>query len=302
MWSYARDIFWFSPISFGYVAAGKDVQFFAIDRKKKLNPLHSNRLNLNYAKDRLQIVVYSLNIAWIIGGYKNIEGSAKIPLNSWILNKAFNTKMFFTSKNLQKEIPINETTNTIEEIYNLIKNNKISNTIKCLNLTRTRTKLTVTLSPICEPYGVFKIDSNKKLLKALQNVLTAVRDLHNHNFVHRDIRWPNILFDSQNYLLTDFECAALADEVLPEILRNYSNVEYPEMFTEEEKAYTKQVDLYLVGKLIEYIESDNIFEIDHKILDLIKPKRNVPNLFDYIDRNLTAQLVLDYLNKIKLDS
>jgi hypothetical protein len=43
--------------------------------------------------------------------------------------------------------------------------------------------------------------------KAIACVMNAALSMHDHQFVHRDIRWPNITYDPQTekYLLIDFE-------------------------------------------------------------------------------------------------
>lgn len=43
--------------------------------------------------------------------------------------------------------------------------------------------------------------------KAIINIMDAVLSIHANNFAHCDIRWPNVIFDSNSntYLLIDFE-------------------------------------------------------------------------------------------------
>ena len=189
----------------------------------------------------------------------------------------------------------------VKKIYEQIKSNNISNTINCEFANNH--SFQVKLSPICTPYGIYKIDSNEKLLKALKSVVSALKDLHYYGFVHRDIRWDNILYHSvtESFLLTDFECAGEAGKILPKILREFSNIDYPEKFKKEAIPYTTQVDLYLVGKLIKYIADEQVFEVNLDILNLIvSSKRGIPKLLQPEDEKLNAEIILNYLNKITL--
>ena len=72
------------------------------------------------------------------------------------------------------------------------------------------------------------------------------------------------------------------------------------MIKKENVAYNTQVDLYLVGKLIEYIQ--NKFKINKQILDLINDNLEIKllNLNLKSDQNLNAEKVLSYLNNINL--
>ena len=81
------------------------------------------------------------------------------------------------------------------------------------------------------------------------------------------------MFDSKskNYLLTDFECASKANTLLTKPLRKSVTIDYP-MQIREGNIYTKQVDLYLFGKLIESKQKENIFAIHPQILKLINKK------------------------------
>jgi len=288
------------PYVFCYAAAGTIVYFFAIDRNQNLLPL-SDAFDIGYIGNRLRVVTIALNIAWCLRDYEKMENSAVFPLSSWI-KRNNGVEIYFGSDFVEKRILSDNyelaDINILIEIYEAIKNGKISNTIKCKRIKENPFK--ITLTPICCPFGIYKIDTNEKLLKALKSVVAALKDLHSCGFVHRDIRWENVLFDSENYLLTDFECAGKIGQELPSILRTHSNIPYPDMIKKENVAYNTQVDLYLVGKLIEYIQ--NKFKINKQILDLINDNLEIKllNLNLKSDQNLNAEKVLNYLNNINL--
>lgn len=50
--------------------------------------------------------------------------------------------------------------------------------------------------------------NQEEFLKAILSVMEAALSMHANNFVHSDIRWQNIIFDSrysETYMLIDFE-------------------------------------------------------------------------------------------------
>jgi hypothetical protein len=88
-----------------------------------------------------------------------------------------------------------------------------------------------------------------ELQRATTAVLRALAALHGRSFVHRDIRWPNVLADGNGgWLLVDFELAGVADEPLPAGAFN------PDCVAPEVRApdapYTPAADLWQVGSLM----------------------------------------------------
>jgi hypothetical protein len=82
-----------------------------------------------------------------------------------------------------------------------------------ISVTKVRPKRTGGLSvlritPVCVE---IKPDTEGDLKRAICAVLSALISFHGLGFVHRDVRWPNVLRDANNdWLLSDFELAATA--------------------------------------------------------------------------------------------
>ena len=92
---------------------------------------------------------------------------------------------------------------------------------------------------------------------AIKCVLTCIRFMHTNDYVHRDIRWPNIIMVSEfSFLMIDFEFAGIANTPMDihEYIFNYM-VAYNDN-------YQKNHDLELVGKLVEDWASTNNKELD----------------------------------------
>lgn len=106
----------------------------------------------------------------------------------------------------------------------------------------------IEMQPVCVqrlPQSVHELQD------AARCVLTALNALHINGFVHRDIRWPNVLRGAADgrWRLIDFELAAPLDGLAPADASEL-NQEYlpPEVAAGE--AYAAAGDVYQVGKLV----------------------------------------------------
>lgn len=70
---------------------------------------------------------------------------------------------------------------------------------------------------VSRPVGIERLPvSEDELRSALTCALRALGALHGYGFVHRDVRWPNLLSDgASGWLLADFESAGVAGHPLP---------------------------------------------------------------------------------------
>jgi serine/threonine protein kinase len=115
-----------------------------------------------------------------------------------------------------------------------------------------RSKLIIT--PICLP-ELPKTEA--ELRSAVGFVLTALVSLHYINYVHRDIRWENVLkSDVISWLLADFEEAAEAGRPLDPDTRNDAQHLLPQEVLRYPHIYTAKSDVWTVGKLMEKWASD----------------------------------------------
>jgi hypothetical protein len=92
-------------------------------------------------------------------------------------------------------------------------------------------------------------DSEVNLQRAVMCVLRALAAFHARGFVHRDVRWPNLLRDPNcgDYLLSDFELASRHGTCLPPRFHGLQSFP-PE--TRSSGAYTAPGDVWHVGQLV----------------------------------------------------
>eukprot|EP01118_Nematostelium_gracile_P004074 TRINITY_DN14815_c0_g1_i1.p1 TRINITY_DN14815_c0_g1~~TRINITY_DN14815_c0_g1_i1.p1 ORF type:complete len:490 (-),score=61.32 TRINITY_DN14815_c0_g1_i1:15-1484(-) len=108
-------------------------------------------------------------------------------------------------------------------------------------------------------------DSQRREL--LEDVLTFLSKFHSLGFVHRDIRWPNIMRSPKDWILIDYEAAAPAGEKI------FWTPSQPSLFREEvltkKEGYTFQDDLFQLGKLFDQdpIEDDDLLQVIQSLKD-----------------------------------
>jgi serine/threonine protein kinase len=106
------------------------------------------------------------------------------------------------------------------------------------------TTYTVELRPV----GFQRLPQSLSELKcAIRCVLEALSALHQAGFVHRDVRWENILVspsDITDWILIDLEHAGKSGSV------SYRLVWWPPGIGPNAEPYNPRCDLYLVGELI----------------------------------------------------
>jgi hypothetical protein len=102
------------------------------------------------------------------------------------------------------------------------------------------------IRPVCLQELPASVD---ELRAAIRCVATALGEFHARGFVHRNVRWPNVLRDGALWLLSDFELAARDGAELP------PNSVDPECLPPEVSAYSHHPysaagDMHCVGGLI----------------------------------------------------
>lgn len=111
----------------------------------------------------------------------------------------------------------------------------------------------IVLSPVCVEVLP---TSEAELRDAVRNVLSALCAFHTAGFVHRDVRWPNILRSSGTWLLADFELSATAGAHLP--ANAIADVFLPPEVLAGNAPYGAPGDIYCVGRLLDSVGLDDL--------------------------------------------
>jgi serine/threonine protein kinase len=123
----------------------------------------------------------------------------------------------------------------LDTLYTVMLKERVPHVIECWEISKSSKKRgeTVFITLKLKPCGLeIMPNSQTLLLSALRSMLLALEGIHRLGYVHRDIRWPNILLVSDDdWRLIDFENSSPADPSL------------------------KKKDMRMVGELMSHCES-----------------------------------------------
>eukprot|EP01094_Clydonella_sp_ATCC50884_P023621 TRINITY_DN5717_c0_g1_i1.p1 TRINITY_DN5717_c0_g1~~TRINITY_DN5717_c0_g1_i1.p1 ORF type:complete len:528 (+),score=152.87 TRINITY_DN5717_c0_g1_i1:15-1598(+) len=108
------------------------------------------------------------------------------------------------------------------------------------------------------------VNSNEKKCKILKSLIHALRYLHQHSFIHRDIKAENVLLDEHgNAKLADFGLSKLLSTGLDDIIQSAAGTPWwraPEMNLDG--GYTQSADIFSLGmtvvELFTRVDGDDI--------------------------------------------
>jgi hypothetical protein len=113
------------------------------------------------------------------------------------------------------------------------------------------------IRPVCVEQRPSTVE---ELRISLRCVLSALSAFHERGFVHRDVRWPNVLKDKELWLLADFELADSAGSPLP-VTAIASEFLPPEVQESGLVGYSTAGDVYCVGRLVDTWEQETKIEL-----------------------------------------
>ncbi|CAG8647748.1 4305_t:CDS:1, partial [Paraglomus occultum] len=237
---------YFSDIDFilSYAAAGSYIRFFTLNHSGTLFPL-TDRLNLTIRVDRLQAIRAVTNIIRIMITIKDTLPTNVLPLGR-TLKKGDSTITFYDNFVEKRISSFNRlypfaNVNTLKQIYKLARHKR--GLVHAKDLPSVKKGLyKVTLGT----QGFHRLPQTEDEFRMIiEDILNGLVTLHDSGFVHRDIRWSNILrtIDGK-YVLIDFEHSGLANEI-----PQFESLMGWDMNTLELGKYTCLSDMYQVGKL-----------------------------------------------------
>ena len=231
-------------------AAGTIVEFGLVDVRTKAYHL-VNRYNSLRASERVLCFVRSINMLRLIHTM-----APHVPKNPTPLFKKDN-QITYSPSHVTKILDKNCT--CPQELYDLLRMGAIRHAV---TVEKSRSGRSVKVRPL----GVRTPDNGDGLVleevrSAVRAVLGCLEDLHDKKFVHRDLRWANVirLFKDHvdgslancEFLVIDFEFAAVDGDKIA--IARYIHSDIAPDGTE----YKSRHDLKLVGKLVHTWASRN---------------------------------------------
>ena len=224
-----------SPILFGdapyvlaYACAGAEMQLYAIHRTglptEPAAALFSigDRLRLARLQDRLKLVKYLFNLVRVLQAIAaSMPSDGLMSIGEYArVNTGENPTIYFERTHVRKTlIDTAEVKHPdavlLQELYEEVRRGNIVRTVKCdpgypkYEVVGNRSRLVLHLRPVGQAR---RPRTPAELRAALEAVLQALRSMHRRGFVHRDVRWPNIvILTDQSWMLIDLDFAARLD-------------------------------------------------------------------------------------------
>ncbi|KAG1695984.1 Crinkler effector protein 8 [Phytophthora capsici] len=250
VWSYGGV-----PYVFGYAASGFELELFAIHQAEKrdntgkdLKKIVSTHLiggfNLQQSSERFRLVLALLNLCLLFPEIvRNCPASAKIDFLDIHrdgvevrLSPTFVDKCFHTEEEYRR----------VKLIYESLKPFDVPRADAVVTTDSDQFSLTLM------PRGIeMKPSSLSELFVALRNVLEALVVLHRNGWMHRDIRWSNVIkqINHVEWFLIDFADAAQSPQNYPSGGHLTEDEHAPEIFVIG-GSHTTTVDVWAVGYLV----------------------------------------------------
>ncbi|ETL94768.1 hypothetical protein L917_07341, partial [Phytophthora nicotianae] len=245
VWSYGD-----APYLFGYAAVRYEVRLYAITRvHDDVDAIELGVYDLKHLEGRCRLLLAILNVARLLRSlasacpesardeYRAIsrDQGIRILLEPSRVVKCFPKALFQRAKD------------HVEAVYKVLEEHAIPNVDRLDHADKNTMRL------IFKPRGQERRPANLvELFRALANVLQALVKLHAASWMHRDIRWLNVIKsrDGDNsWFLIDFMDAAQTPQLSPSG-NHLSEAEHaPEIFSDG--IHTTAVDVWSVGRLIQ---------------------------------------------------
>ena len=238
-----------APFLLCYAAAGPKIQFYAITSELK-HGVHdystqeiSKVFDLTDFCDRCEVMKISLNIVRLLGA----QYSAPWKLQNEIGHERPNSIIYSNRSHILKEckpakLEVYEALKTIDGA--IIQVEVLKDAVLSL-LGKSKSYQIVRITPVGKQ---IEPATELELTKALKDILGILKQFHDLGFVHRDIRWPNVLQNNDGrWFLIDFEEADISGAVIQggNVADNYLPPE-----SRGQQIYNTSGDIWQVGMLI----------------------------------------------------
>jgi hypothetical protein len=199
------------PYRLAYAGTERRIQFFAISPKDELIPI-SNLFSTQFAGSRMSIVRCVFNLFRIMRTIAldrlNIPAYSVLPLYFSVIrpNSIITRKRDYVEKRILSEFVrmCSISVENLTRLYAMLCH--APHCIQLLGSVRSQTAGDIILK--LQPCGLQIAPSTEEELKlCIRMVLEALAFINTHGWIHRDLRWPNIIKVGESWLLIDFETA-----------------------------------------------------------------------------------------------
>jgi len=203
---------------FGLACAGQSLTICALSSLGQVSRI-SQTFNFERVQDRLQVLICVINLARLIKtclprmprGITKLYEKIRRPNGSIVIYEDCVVKKVLVSS-LQSQERYTYLTN----LYRNMLEAKVPHVIECMEISPPSQDDDIYIRLKLKPCGiVFVPTSFNELLTALKCILLALEAIHRLGYVHRDVRWLNIIYvNSNDWRLIDFENSTRGDPTL----------------------------------------------------------------------------------------
>jgi hypothetical protein len=244
VWSYGD-----APYLLGYAAVGYEAKLYAITRVHDgVDAIELGGYDLRHLEGRFRLLLAILNVARLLQSLASLcPDSARDEYKTIIRDQGI--KVLLEPSRIVKCFPealFQQAKDHVEAVYKVLEEHAIPNVDRLDHADQNAKRL------IFKPRGQETIPANiVELFHALVDVLQALVKLHAASWMHRDIRWPNVIKsrDDSSWFLIDFMDAAQSPQASPSGHHLNRTDHAPEIFSDD--SHTTAVDVWSVGRLIQ---------------------------------------------------
>ncbi|CAK4438237.1 unnamed protein product, partial [Aphanomyces euteiches] len=243
-WTYGKV-----PYLLGYAAVSYHIALCAITcEDDAVSATELGRYDLQSLEGRFQWLLAILNVARLFKSLACLcPDSARGEFRR--INRNHGITIYFDHSSVFKLFPEELYQNAkhhVEAVYDVLERHKVPHVDSLVRKTTKENTL------VFKPRGEERKPANLvELFQALVNVLEALVKLHAASWMHRDIRWPNVMkrLDANSWFLIDFMDAAKSPQNGSSDFHLTKEEHAPEIF-QDNGHHTTAVDVWAVGLLI----------------------------------------------------
>lgn len=252
VWIYGDQV----PYMFGYAASGYQCALYALHPNEDGTKVETTQIGMYMTTDvteRFEFVLAVLQLCRLFDSIVSVcpeeatreitdiarSNGVVVRLNSASVVKDFSEAYTYDGS------PV--VTKSLLQTYELLRNYDVPHVVYLYKVSKCGRKFTF------RPRGLdVRPSTVADLFSAIECVLTALVVLHQHDLMHRDIRWSNVIKyrgSAPAWFLIDFVDAAHSPQCYPSGSHLRENEHAPEIFVEG-GTHTTAVDLWSIGHLI----------------------------------------------------